>query len=650
MSKNLVPVTFDSSRALDFMSALINDNHYAFIGDHTPNASDTEASEIVPGVDTEYKVFSNIIQGKKVDNVNDVSLMVPRFTWASNTVYDAYTHVSQSDCHVVVESGATFNVYKCLDNNNGDPSTATPSGTDPLPFTTADGYVWKYMFGVDDDVFSKFATTALMPFVANTTNQTAAVPGGIEIINIDSGGVGYGNYFSGQLRTGDITSTTTFKLIETASNIANFYRYCVLKITNPDSPAYGEYRRVTAYSVVGAVKTITIESAFSVAPVVTDTYEIYPEVLITSFSGNATAAMARAIINPLAANTVSEIEVLTPGANHRGATASVRKDASVTITSAASLTPIISPPLGHGADPVSELQGNSVCVYARLAPSDTELANVNEFRQYGLLRDPRFDNVTLTVSGTGFTAGEQLIQYQKIAQLSSNTTMSSTTLTGNSTSTFSSSLRPGDAILCSNATASRLNVISAVANTTSASVRDNVGSISNASCFLLRVIGDGYVSSSNSTSVTLKSGSAGLLSSADLYGVTSQAVKTPSAITWNTKADNNNFVGMTKLVGTMSSGTIVKDEVLLQANGAQGEVYDVVNNSGTFTVYLTNVRGTISTGSTITGQTSAAVMNITTKYNGDLAVDQGQLVYVENVAPVTRNSSSYETLKIILEL
>lgn len=644
--KSLIPSSMSSQRAKDFLRSFSSNAYYVVIGDHVPNAADTIASEAVPGEETHFRMHSNLIQGKKVDPSN-VKLMIPRFTWASNTVVEEYSHLAESNCHVVVESGNTYNVYKCLDNNNDGYSTTAPTGTDAAPFTTADGYVWKYMFGVDSATFDKFKTTSLMPFVANTTNQSVATPSSIDVVQIINGGVGYGNYFEGQLRSGDITSPTQFKLIENASNIANFYRYCIIKITNPDSPAYGEFRRITAYSVVGAVKTITVESAFSSNPVPTDTYEIYPEVEIISTGSDATPAVARAIINPLQSNTVSEVEVLTVGQNHRGATATVLKDASVTITTAAELLPIISPAVGHGGDPVAELGGSAVEVWCQLEDADTALEKTNEFRQFALIRNPRLDGVVLTVSGTGFANDEQIIQYQRVAPLSDGGSIASTTLTGNATSTFTSSLRPGDSVLVANATAGRVATVASVTNTTTAVLTSAPGAISASNVYLVRLVADGMVESSNSTSVTVSNVSTTVDGSSFLYGVASNTMKTPSAVSYNGKSSADNLVLATRLVGTMTSGTIQQDETLVQGD-ASCTVYSVATDTGTTTVYVTNVVGNLTTGA-ITGQTSGAVMNISAKYNGDFAMDQGQVVYLQNVAPVTREPNKNETFKIVLE-
>ena len=65
-----------------------------------------------------------------------------------------------------------FNVYKCLDNNNGAFSVYKPVGTDLAPFrNNVDGYVWKFMYNIPLNLRNKFFTESHMPVVSALTNQ-----------------------------------------------------------------------------------------------------------------------------------------------------------------------------------------------------------------------------------------------------------------------------------------------------------------------------------------------------------------------------------------------------------------------------------------------------------------------------------------------
>jgi hypothetical protein len=83
-----------------------------------------------------------------------------------------------------------YNVYKCLDNNNNAGSVNKPIGTQVLPISLADGYVWKYMYNVPIALRTKFLTDAHMPVITALTQQFYSA-GGIEAVNIENIGTGY---------------------------------------------------------------------------------------------------------------------------------------------------------------------------------------------------------------------------------------------------------------------------------------------------------------------------------------------------------------------------------------------------------------------------------------------------------------------------
>lgn len=83
-----------------------------------------------------------------------------------------------------------FNVYKCIDNNGGVASTTKPTGTSTGTFTTADGYIWKFMYNIPAALRNKFLTTAYMPVTRSLKNQYYSA-GEIISVNIVDGGTGY---------------------------------------------------------------------------------------------------------------------------------------------------------------------------------------------------------------------------------------------------------------------------------------------------------------------------------------------------------------------------------------------------------------------------------------------------------------------------
>jgi hypothetical protein len=101
-------------------------------------------------------------------------------------------------------------------------------------------------------------------------------------------------------------------------------------------------------------------------------------------------------------------------------------------------------------------------------------------------------------------------------------------------------------------------------------------------------------------------------------------------------------VGVTYTVGTQ----FVQDELVIQEDaGAQGYVY---NDNGT--LFLVNVKGTFANSITdeIIGQTSGTKATINSVGERDMIIGSEDILYVQNVSPITRTISNTERVKIIL--
>lgn len=83
-----------------------------------------------------------------------------------------------------------FNVYKCLDNNNGAISEYKPIGTTVDPVTFPDGYMWKFLYNIPIALRTKFLTDDYVPVVTALRNQFYS-NGNIQTIRVDQAGSGY---------------------------------------------------------------------------------------------------------------------------------------------------------------------------------------------------------------------------------------------------------------------------------------------------------------------------------------------------------------------------------------------------------------------------------------------------------------------------
>jgi len=169
------------------------------------------------------QVFKNIFAVKLI-KTSDISPVIERIDWSSGIVYSYY----RDDINMIEqdENGNLVNkfyvknkydqVFKCLWNNNGTPSTVEPYfepgsyGTNNI-FKGADNYKWKYIYTIDTGLKVKFMDKTWIPVTvgSNTPNPllTSAGAGSIDAINVTNGGSGYdpANSFVTITVTGDGT-------------------------------------------------------------------------------------------------------------------------------------------------------------------------------------------------------------------------------------------------------------------------------------------------------------------------------------------------------------------------------------------------------------------------------------------------------------
>ena len=159
--------------------------------DRNPLADDS--NPVLPlDYDTEAIELKRNIFGVKKINQSNVSVGVRTINWVTGTEYDIYNSNDSSlyikDFYVVSPGN---NIYKCLCNNNGGLSTQNPDDAidDNGFFATNDGYIWKLMYEIPAQDFSKFATSTLVPIDNTLTPDT--IKGQINHIEVINGGVGY---------------------------------------------------------------------------------------------------------------------------------------------------------------------------------------------------------------------------------------------------------------------------------------------------------------------------------------------------------------------------------------------------------------------------------------------------------------------------
>jgi hypothetical protein len=225
-------------------------NMYLGIGRPQSWTNDNSPDTPKDTVADEFYYWDDMLAVKRIQS-SDVSHAVPRRDWTSGKYYDIYRHdYNGTTAGVNIDSGSgttpatlydanffvvtdEYNVYKCLDNRNAAndvvASTTKPTGNSTSAITTADGYVWKYMYTISPADVIKFVSTDFIPVKTLGTNpgstdayydqwlvEDAATDGAINTVVVTSGGTGYASAPTVAI-SGDGTGATATATIDVGS-------------------------------------------------------------------------------------------------------------------------------------------------------------------------------------------------------------------------------------------------------------------------------------------------------------------------------------------------------------------------------------------------------------------------------------------------
>ena len=343
---------------------------YVFIGRSNPWAVDTSPPTPVNGTSEEVDAWSDMTALKKVGSA-DVSHGLTRYDWTSGVKYDEYAH----DISATSTSSATsatslyasrfyvmtdeYHVYKCL-RTGRDASGATvnstvkPTGTSATALIeTSDtgaasgrGYLWKYMYTVTASDTIKFVTNDFIP-VKTIGAQTEIFP------------------FGGSSPSDDGSSQWDVE----NSAVSGGVHHAVVTAAG-SGYTNGTYNEVPVVGNGSGGKATVVISGGAVTHV--------------TFTGTGAAFGS--------GYTQAEIRIATTTTNLNG----------IGSGSGATVKVILSPQVGHGADPVSELGGNHVIVNSRLefGEGSGDFPTDNDFRRIGLIQDPFSTGTTVATASS----------------------------------------------------------------------------------------------------------------------------------------------------------------------------------------------------------------------------------------------------------
>lgn len=407
---------FKTRQANDFIEFLTTQNIFFFTGQTLPYPDDSPMQIQNNEQSLFYTPMDEMIFGKNVES-EDASVMIPRIDWVSGNVYDRYDHEQQlidKQFYVMTREGATYSVFKCLDNNKNSPSTHRPKLSETQPddefYQTSDGYIWKLMYTFTDVDYARFSTPNFIPFVANNQVSDSSINGAIDVIDVIDGGFGYVNYARGyvsRINVGGNLKKLYIQSNETSlSPLNNYYVDSAFYIKT--GSAAGQLRKIVEYGLEGNNTYVILDQEFSPLVDISDQFEISPNITL---NGNGSGFSGRAIINE-SDFSIDRVEIINKGVNYTYADVVISSNNLIFDTShrEANLRAIIPPHRGHGSNQQDELFGYYVCISENFATTEAPTAN-NDYRTFGIVESPIFNESILILDNSlGLSVGDTVEQ------------------------------------------------------------------------------------------------------------------------------------------------------------------------------------------------------------------------------------------------
>lgn len=350
----------------------------------------------------------NILFGKKVFN-SDIKYMIKFYPWQKDAVYTQYddkVDLEGTNFYAVVEpnnnDSGDYRVYKCLNNNNGAPSSTPPNynaETNEQLYLMPDGYLWKFMYYLTEQEFEAYNAVGFIPlggtFDADPANTaiTGSPVSSIFVENfIDNNG--YTHIDSAAVFGPAQNDGTVVIQAEGLSEISNYYSGMTVYITvfsteesysyEVDSYLYEAATGRGRFKLIGDPLTDGIVNGSSA--------KIVPTVKVYGDGSGCTA------IPNLDDGTIKTIEVINTGSNYNSITAEVidpkfnfTPDDPKSIDVRAVLRPILAPKGGHNYNLIDELHCRHVLMYAYITETDNnQIGKTNTYSVVGLLKNPEF--------------------------------------------------------------------------------------------------------------------------------------------------------------------------------------------------------------------------------------------------------------------
>lgn len=339
----------------------------------------------------ESQVKRNILGVKKI-NASDTCLLVRRIDWETGTVYDNYDDsVDLSDLDFYVFNPNNFRLYKCLDNNTGNPSTVLPSFSEMGPKTLSDGYVWQLMYEVPAADRTKFLNDEYIPVKFYGTSTRFDHNGTVTELILDSTGASY-------------TSTPTVLILgdgvgATAQATVQSGLVTKIELTNGGVGYSFAFVQFVGGGGSGATATAIIETTdlpnvvnqnvagYAVASsgqidfikIIDGGSGYLQGTTGVNIVGNGSGAAAEVTV---VEGVITEVIITDRGTNYTFADVIITGDGVD-----ADLRTVISPQGGHGSNIPQELLATTLGISLNIEDFQSDFFLDNDFRQYGIIKN-----------------------------------------------------------------------------------------------------------------------------------------------------------------------------------------------------------------------------------------------------------------------
>lgn len=396
--------------------------------------SSIDKANVILNTQVEKRDFQRrVIFGNKVSEDN-IRYMFYKNAWLTGTIYDDFDDTQDistlNNIVTVSNSEGDYEVFKCLENNNGSASTSTPSftGVDPNSYEqifSGDGYVWKYLFTVsagDDIVFGTNDSLPLPYPSYGNTDVIAAAKENISQIIIENTQINlFQQYRFGPSNNTTDSSTVSFQSIvqsATSANVADIRVRATPKAGFSLYTGNDSYKNMyllqtdssgamTVYDILSSSTPnspdldidLKINTTDGNSPNLfkNDIFQIVPKINVTRSTPSGTPCVAYGIIDQF--GTLKRVAFKSKGSEYKFATATLALPTAVatnyTPAQAATLRCVISPTGGHGSDMISELAMSRLAVITNFSGEDVAIPDANSYTKVGLIKNPSFTDSTL---------------------------------------------------------------------------------------------------------------------------------------------------------------------------------------------------------------------------------------------------------------